>query len=106
MKYIKTFSHINKDNVSIVGGKNASLGEMFQNLSTKGILTDKKIADIESEVMEAIQTAIDRAEEQMKTLGDPMDMFKHTYAEMSPYLKMQKEMLAAELAEMENRNNG
>jgi pyruvate dehydrogenase E1 component alpha subunit len=75
-------------------------------LSTKGILTDKKIAEIESEVMEAIQTAIDRAEEQMKTLGDPMDMFKHTYAEMSPYLKMQKEMLATELAEMENRNNG
>ena len=75
-------------------------------LSTKGILTDKKAAEIESEVMEAIQTAIDRAEEQMKTLGDPMDMFKHTYAEMSPYLKMQKEMLATELAEMENRNNG
>ena len=75
-------------------------------LSNKGILTDKKIAEIESEVMEAIQTSIDRAEEQMKTFGDPMDMFKHTYAEMSPYLKMQKEMLATELAEMENRNNG
>ena len=75
-------------------------------LSAKGILTDEKIAEIESEVMDEIQTAIERAEERMKTLGDPMDMFKHTYAEMSPYLEMQKEMLATELAEMENRNNG
>ena len=57
---------------------------------------------MESEILETIQSAVDRAEEQMKTLGDPMDMFEHTYAEMSPYLETQKEMLADELAEMEN----
>ena len=75
-------------------------------LSDKGILTEAKAADMESEILETIQSAVDRAEEQMKTLGDPMDMFEHTYAEMSPYLKMQKEVLAGELAEMENLNNG
>ena len=75
-------------------------------LSDKGILTESQAAEIESEIMEAIQSAIDRAEEQMQAFGNPMDMFEHTYAEMSPYLKTQKEALASELAEMENPNNG
>ncbi len=37
MKYIKPFSSIRIDDIPQVGGKNASLGEMFRNLSTKGI---------------------------------------------------------------------
>ncbi|HBG48779.1 MAG TPA: phosphoenolpyruvate synthase, partial [Cyanobacteria bacterium UBA9971] len=35
--YIKTFSEININDINIVGGKNASLGEMFQKLTPKGV---------------------------------------------------------------------
>ncbi len=63
----------------------------------KGVLSEDKIAGLDSEIEEEIQSAIDRAEAQMKTLGDPIDMFKHTYAEMPPFLKEQKEAFAGEL---------
>ena len=66
-------------------------------LIDKGVLSENKIAGLDSEVEEEIQSAIDRAEAQMKTLGDPIDMFKHTYAEMPPFLKEQKEAFAGEL---------
>jgi len=36
-KYILWFKEISKDDVPLVGGKNASLGEMFSKLSKKGI---------------------------------------------------------------------
>lgn len=37
MQYIRFFNELNIDDVPSVGGKNASLGEMYQNLSSKGI---------------------------------------------------------------------
>jgi len=37
MKLIKNFSEIHLKDISLVGGKNASLGEMFSELSSKGI---------------------------------------------------------------------
>jgi pyruvate,water dikinase len=37
MKYIRFFNELNIDDISIVGGKNASLGEMYQNLTPKGV---------------------------------------------------------------------
>lgn len=73
-------------------------------LLDKGILTEDKIAAVEAEVAENIQSAIDRAEEQMTSLGNPIDMFDHAYAEMPPHLKAQKEELAAELAGREGDN--
>lgn len=76
-------------------------------LVKKGLLTEDKIAGIESEVLEEIQASVDAAEEQMKALGDPMDMFEHAYAEMPPSLKEQKEAFAREVAEMmEEKNSG
>jgi pyruvate,water dikinase len=36
-KYIKTFSEVGIGDVATVGGKNASLGEMYQNLTAEGI---------------------------------------------------------------------
>jgi pyruvate dehydrogenase E1 component alpha subunit len=66
-------------------------------LVEKGFLSEEKIAGFESDVMEEIQAAIDRAEAQIKTLGDPMDMFEHTFAEMPADLQAQKEWLAGEL---------
>lgn len=38
MKFIKSFETININDIGLVGGKNASLGEMIQNLSKKGVL--------------------------------------------------------------------
>ena len=35
--YIKTFSEVSIADIGIVGGKNSSLGEMFSNLSAKGV---------------------------------------------------------------------
>ncbi len=45
-----------------------------------------------------IQAAIDRVEQQMKELGEPLDMFDHLYAELPPSLQKQKAELAGELA--------
>jgi pyruvate dehydrogenase E1 component alpha subunit len=67
-------------------------------LRRKKLLTKKKIEHIAEEVRDQIQTAVDNAEAQMKTMGDPLDMFDHAYAEMPPHLAAQKETLAVELA--------
>lgn len=37
MKYIRWFSELGADDVSLVGGKNASLGEMYRELSAQGV---------------------------------------------------------------------
>jgi pyruvate dehydrogenase E1 component alpha subunit len=76
-------------------------------LMDKGLLSEDKIAGIESEVLEEIQAAVDGAEEQMKALGDPIDMFEHAYARMPAYLKEQKEAFAREVAAItEEENSG
>jgi pyruvate dehydrogenase E1 component alpha subunit len=67
-------------------------------LLDKGLLSKKKLIEVESEIMEKIQTGVDGAEKQMEALGDPIDMFDHAYAEMPPYLKEQKADLARELS--------
>ncbi len=36
-EYIKWFDQIRMGDISIVGGKNASLGEMYSNLSSEGV---------------------------------------------------------------------
>jgi pyruvate dehydrogenase E1 component alpha subunit len=66
----------------------------------KGLLAEDSFAEIESEVMQEIQEAVDRAEEKMKTVGNPVDMFDHAYAEMPSYLAEQKEEFKRELAEL------
>ena len=76
-------------------------------LVDKGLLSEDKIAGIEAEVLAEIQAAVDGAEEQMKALGDPIDMFEHAYARMPAYLKEQKEAFATEVAEItEEENSG
>src|SRR3989344_7502517 len=37
MKYVINLAGVNSSNIDSVGGKNASIGEMIQNLSSKGI---------------------------------------------------------------------
>ncbi len=67
-------------------------------LTDKGLLSDEKRSQIESDVLEEIQAAIDRAEKQMETMGDPIDMFNYAYAEMPPHLKVQKDELKQALS--------
>lgn len=74
--------------------------ERFQKyLKDKGLLSDEKIQDLESEVKEEIQSAVDHAEELMKKYNDPLEMFEHVYEEMPTYLEEQREQLNQELAE-------
>ena len=71
----------------------------FQKYMTyKGLLSDDKIEALEAQIKDEIQAAVDRAEEIMKTAGDPLVMFEHAYAEMPPNLVEQREELAQELA--------
>ena len=49
------------------------------------------LAALEEEIKQQIQSAIDRAEQQMKELGDPLDMFDHLYAELPPSLADNRE---------------
>lgn len=44
MRYIRFFNELHLSDIPLVGGKNASLGEMYQKLSTKGILVPNGFA--------------------------------------------------------------
>jgi pyruvate dehydrogenase E1 component alpha subunit len=67
-------------------------------LTNKGLLSEEKGSVIESEILDEIQTAIDHAEKQMESMGDPIDMFDNTYAEMPSSLKSQKKAFAQVMA--------
>jgi len=67
-------------------------------LIDKGVFSESDIRKLEASVQEEIQQAVDRAEERMKSLGDPLAMFDHTYATLPPHLGIQKKYLESELA--------
>jgi len=75
-------------------------------LLDKNILSESGIIALQKEIQAEIQTAIDRAEQQMKELGDPLDMFDHLYAELPPHLQAQKTELIEELARKKANRNG
>lgn len=79
--------------------KRDPLTRLQKYLTGKKLLSDEKIAAVETDIKEKIQTAVDRAEQQMKEFGAPSDMFNHAYAEIPPHLVEQKEFLERELAE-------
>ena len=68
-------------------------------LKKKKLLTEKKIKEVEEEVKDEIQKAVDRAEKLMKEYTDPVVMFEHVYAEMPPALQAQKKELEKEIKE-------
>ena len=68
-------------------------------LSQKGLLNEEAASRMDEEIKSEVQTAVEQSEEQMKMLGDPLDMFKNTYAELPPHLLAQKEELERNLAE-------
>jgi pyruvate dehydrogenase E1 component alpha subunit len=59
-------------------------------LRAKGLLTEDAVKAEEAAIAAEIQAAVERAEEQMKGLGDPLLMFEHAYAELPEYLKEQR----------------
>jgi pyruvate dehydrogenase E1 component alpha subunit len=67
-------------------------------LKRRRLLTKTKIAALEKEVLEEIQTAVDAAEAKMKTIGDPLAMFDHAYAEITPGIQAQREEFLTEQA--------
>jgi pyruvate dehydrogenase E1 component alpha subunit len=67
-------------------------------LQQKGTATEQQLAEMETRVLEEIQTAVESAEKRMEELGDPLDMFDHLYAELPPHLEAQKSALAGEIA--------
>ena len=67
-------------------------------LMEKGVLTEEMLESVGSRVKTEIQTAVEHAEEQMRSLGDPLQMFDHLYGELPPYLRIQKEQLAQDLS--------
>ena len=74
-------------------------------LMEKGLLAQDKIDSLEEEIKAEIQVAVERAEQKMSELGDPLDMFEHAYAEASTTLQEQREELVQELVaagEVEN----
>ncbi len=67
-------------------------------LLDKGVLSGHDQLELDTEVLQEIQRAVDNAEKQMQIMGNPLDMFNHVYAELPPYLAGQREELARELA--------
>jgi pyruvate dehydrogenase E1 component alpha subunit len=74
-------------------------------LLNKELLSERIIEKSEADIKEKIKAAVDRAEEQMKTLGDPLDMFNHTFAKLPPHLIEQKEDLARYLKEIQQEGS-
>jgi pyruvate dehydrogenase E1 component alpha subunit len=59
-------------------------------LGAKGLLGEAAVQEEEAAIAAEIQAAVERAEEEMKSLGDPLRMFEHAYAEMPAYLAEQR----------------
>ncbi|MBW1698539.1 MAG: pyruvate dehydrogenase (acetyl-transferring) E1 component subunit alpha [Deltaproteobacteria bacterium] len=74
-------------------------------LTNKNLLSERNLEEFETEIEAEVQAALDRAEEQMKSMGDPLDMFEHLYAELPAHLKKQREILAQELSERQKETS-
>ena len=70
-------------------------------LKEKDLLTDQDIENLEEEVKQEIQDAVDRAEQMMEEMSDQaVTMFDHHYQEMPPYLEEQRQEFIAEQKEV------
>jgi len=76
-------------------------------LEDKRLLTDTAFHELEDEIKREIKASVARAEDTMQSLGDPLDMFEHTFAEIPPVLGEQRDELIRELkASREEGSNG
>jgi pyruvate dehydrogenase E1 component alpha subunit len=67
-------------------------------LVNKGLLNDARIESVHAQVKDKIESAIKRAEEEMRKMTDPLKMFDHLYAALPPYLAEQKKELARDIS--------
>lgn len=68
-------------------------------LTNRGILDEQQTRSITQEIKAEISSAEQRWAEIVEKKIDPLDMFEHTYAEITPALHEQREMLKKELEE-------
>ena len=67
-------------------------------LKDKGVLSDERIDALEEEIKVEIKEGEGRFDEQVKKLGDPLDMFDHAFAELPPTLAEQKDEVKRNLS--------
>jgi TPP-dependent pyruvate/acetoin dehydrogenase alpha subunit len=76
--------------------KRDPLSRFQQYLKNKGLLTDGVIAALETEIENELKEVARRTEEQMKNLGDPVEMFNHHFDELPSSLLEQREEMIRE----------
>lgn len=67
-------------------------------LIAKGPLSEARIDSLEEEIKAEIKEAEERFDEQVKKLGDPLDMFSHAFAELPATLVEQKNEVSRNLS--------
>ncbi len=73
-------------------------------LRDRGVLDDRKIQSLGEEIKAQIGEAERRWSEFVEKGVNPLDMFEHAYAELTPTLREQREMLEKELEEKRREN--
>jgi pyruvate dehydrogenase E1 component alpha subunit len=74
-------------------------------LISKSLLSEAQKEEIEAGIAADINSAVKRAEEQMATMGAPLEMFDHLYAKLPPYLQKQRNALVRELSEAAEKDD-
>ena len=72
-------------------GKRDPITRFQKYLVTKGLLSQSQIDGLEEKIKAEIQEGEKRFDEQVKKLGEPLDMFDHAFAKLPPTLVEQKE---------------
>lgn len=78
--------------------KRDPLNRFQKYLLDKGLLTPEGIEALEAEVRAEVQAGVEEAERHMKEYTDPLRIFEHHYAELTPTLREQREEFLRELA--------
>jgi pyruvate dehydrogenase E1 component alpha subunit len=67
------------------------LRRLQQYLIAQDLLSEQRLEALEAEISETIAQAWEDAQAQMASLGDPLDMFEHVYAERPASLEAQRQ---------------
>ena len=70
-RYVRWFEELSLDDVPLVGGKNASLGEMYRELTAKGVRVPNGFAVTADAYRDALSQA--GAWDELHALLDPLD---------------------------------
>jgi pyruvate dehydrogenase E1 component alpha subunit len=75
-------------------------------LKQRELLDDDALEALENEIEEEIEEAWDEAQRQMSELTDPTAMFDHIYAEPTPQLEAQRQLLRRHLEDTQGEAGG